>query len=155
MPKNDAQIEINRPPEAVFPLLLGDNVTRWVFGLGRFERLSGANDQVGATFKHHYVNRGVEQITLEGEITAIKSPSFLKMTTTTRDDKGRGFDTYVTYNLQDLGGKTRLEYLSETKYYGWFIKLMAPIVGIMAQRQLKKDLQKLKELVEAPEKVTA
>lgn len=151
MPRNDATIEINQPPETVFPHLLGDHVTKWVFGLEEVERLSGADDEVGATFKHIYKNRGVPSIVLDGEIITCDSPTQLKMTTQVQDEKGRGFVTYTTYNLHNMGGKTRVEYLSESQYSGWFTKLMSPIVGIMAQRQLKKDLQQLKAVIEGME----
>jgi uncharacterized protein YndB with AHSA1/START domain len=147
MPHNNFAIEINRPAKDVFPLLSGPNLTKWVHGLTKVEH-EGAM-RVGTKFRHVYQNRGVDYIELQGEVTSYQPDNCLGYTTKA-EQNGAGFTTVATYKLTETEstGRTRVEYLSTSTYRGFFVRLMAPIVTIMGQRMLKKDMKKLKALAE-------
>lgn len=145
MPHNNFAVEINRPAKNVFPLLSGPNLTKWVHGLTKVEH--EGEMRVGTKFRHIYQNRGVDYIELQGEVTMYQPDTCLEYTTRA-EQNGAGFTTIATYRLTESTGRTRVEYLSTSTYRGLFVRLMAPIVTIMGQRMLKKDMAKLKALAE-------
>jgi uncharacterized protein YndB with AHSA1/START domain len=146
MARNDFAVDINRPAKDIFPMLVGDNLTRWVQGLVKVEQ--HGEMRVGAKFRHIYRDRGVDHIELDGEVKAYQPESYLAYTTVA-DENGTGFTTEAEYRLRETGGHTHLEYRSQSTYHGsFYVRLMSPLVTWMGQRQLKKDMLKLKSLVE-------
>ncbi len=61
-----------------------------------------------------------------------------------------GVEMYVEYQLQDLGDRTRLDYISsaDTSGAGFFMKLMMPLYKIFGAAQLKRFMKTLKHLAE-------
>jgi uncharacterized protein YndB with AHSA1/START domain len=147
MARNDYTVEIKRPTKDIFPMLHGTNLTQWVQGLVRVEQQGDM--RVGMTFKHVYQDRGIDYIELDGEITAYE-PNQRLAYTTVAEQNSQGFTTKAEYRLHERGGSTQLDYRSESTYRGFFVRLMSPIVTLMGQRQLKKDMIKLKGLLENP-----
>lgn len=144
--KNIYSITIQAPPERVFPYLEeGDKLTQWVGMMSKSESLTGDAPGVGHKFRDTYLMQGGKTMEAIGEIVGYEKDKFLKA-----EMICDGFDMVVEYHLRPENGQTRLDFHSESTYKGnWLVKLMAPLITMIAQRQLKKDLAKLKSLVEA------
>jgi uncharacterized protein YndB with AHSA1/START domain len=145
MPRNDHSIEINRPAEEVFRLLLDvEERRRWDEGLLEGEALTEGEIDVGHEFRDTYETRG-GTITLRGEIMAYAPNEHIEVKLYTDG----GFQTTATYDLEETEDRTLLTYRSQSHYYHPLARLLSPIVTRMAQKKLREDFARLKELAES------
>jgi carbon monoxide dehydrogenase subunit G len=54
----------------------------------------------------------------------------------------------VDYKLEDLGGRTQLEYEFSCESQSFFLKLLGPLLGVFARMQVKSFFKNLKKLAE-------
>ena len=143
--KTDVTIEINRPPGEVWPWLEEkDKFKQWVSwtvdvqdegpnGVGGKRRVTMRDPNMDNQLI--YVDSVTTEFVLHRHLkVAISSPV--------------GFEGTVVYDLEDLGGRTRLSTSGAFKYDHWFANLMEPIITPQAKAKEQADLATLKRLVE-------
>jgi uncharacterized protein YndB with AHSA1/START domain len=142
--RNEHAVEIERPPDAVFPwLYLPDRRLRWMQVLVRAEQVDDGEVGLGTRFRDAFEERG-HRFDLDTEI--VEWEPGRQLATSIRSN---GFTSTARQSLEDLGGRTRLTTTLETEYTSRLAKLMAGVVTSHAQKQLERDMTLLKELVES------
>ncbi|MEW6323611.1 MAG: SRPBCC family protein [Acidobacteriota bacterium] len=142
-----ATLEINRPPEQVFPWLTEPaRLTRWVSWLQDVRDESPGVTGVGQRARWMMDDPNMNQIVELVVTTRRQEPNRLLEASVSSPV---GFDGTVTYALVDLGGRTRLEHSSDYRFHQWFARLMTPVIMPSAEKKLEGDLARLKALIEA------
>ena len=142
--KLETALEINKPPSEVYAFLLDEeNLSLWIDGFVRLERISGEDGAIGSISKHIYNEKGrvIERIE---EITANVEDELLEGIL-----KGDRLNILIRNQLKPIGeGHTKLLVEVEVQPKSLFYKLFLPFFrGGMLKRQ-ESDLQRLKEVVE-------
>ena len=140
---------IDCTPEQLWPWLEEpDKQKQWMKGLLENVSTSQEPTRVGSTFRMT-IQEGRRVAEYEGEVTNYDLHRHLGIKFW--GEMLRGVEIYVDYQLQDLGDRTRLDYLStaDTSEAGFFIKLMMPLYKIFGLMQLKSFMKTLKHLAEA------
>ena len=138
-------IEIDRPPEHVWAWLEEkDKVKQWVSWTVdvQVEGPNGVGGKRQTSMKDPNMNG--EIVVVDSVIREYQRPKFLKANLSAPI----GFDGTVNYNLEDLGGRTRLTVASKFKYHHWFANLMEPLITPQARAKGAADLATLKRLAE-------
>lgn len=143
--KTDVTIEINRLPAEVWPWLEEkDKFKQWVSwtvdvqdegpnGVGGKRRVTMRDPNMNNQLI--YVDSVTTEFVLHKHIkVAMSSPV--------------GFDGTVVYDLEDIGGRTRLSTSGAFQYSHWFATLMEPIITPQAKAKEEADLATLKRLIE-------
>ena len=140
---------IDCTPEQLWPWLEEpDKQKQWMKGLLENVSTSEEPTRVGSTFRMT-IQEGRRVAEYEGEVTNYDLHRHLGIKFW--GEMLRGVEIYVDYQLQDLGDRTRLDYLStaDTSEADFFIKLMMPLYKIFGMAQLKRFMKTLKRLAEA------
>jgi uncharacterized protein YndB with AHSA1/START domain len=140
-------IEIDRPPEVVWPWLTeADKQKQWVSWLVEVKDLTPDVKGVGKKFAWVMDDPNMKQhVEIVGELIA-EEPLRLS---TVRLSSEIGFDGTSTWTLTDLGGRTRFESEGKFRYDKWLYRLMEPMITPQAKKKQELDFAKLKSLVEA------
>jgi uncharacterized protein YndB with AHSA1/START domain len=142
--RNEHAIEIDRPPEAVFPWLVApEKRLRWMQMLTASEQLDTGEPGLGTRFEDVFEERG-HRFELDTEIVEWDPGRVLAT-----QIRSNGFESTARQELEDLGGRTRLTTTIETGYTNRFAKLMSGVVTRHAQKQLELDMALLKEILES------
>jgi hypothetical protein len=140
-------IEIEAPPRRVFPWIEdGEKLRAWIPTLVENERLVETENIVGSTFRQVYLERG-RRMEMYGVVTAYELDRRLAC-----HIKGDAFDLEVKYELEDLGGRTRLKQESEVTMKGVFKLIgvvMSPLMKKSSMKQAEDGFVKLKSLAES------
>lgn len=144
--KLSAAIEINRTPAEVWAWIEEkDKFKQWVSwtvdvgdegpsGVGRKRRITMRDPNMNNELV--YVDVVTTDFVLHKHIkVAMSSPL--------------GYSGTINYDLEDLGGRTRLLKRGEFKYDRWYFTLLEPIVMPQAKAKEDADLATLKRLAEA------
>lgn len=146
--KAHATIEVRRPPEHVFVFLADPlNMPRWLSGVTRARPASegpfGEGSRVAAAYA--YGNR-IHDVTLE--VVAYHPPSWYAYQTVAGP-----YPIAATFHVQPHGDGTLLKYTQEARSDSLFTSIMftvfRPPLQLLTKRRLRKDLAKLKRLLEA------
>lgn len=140
---------IDCTPEQLWPWLEEpDKQKQWMEGLLENVSTSEGPTRVGSTFRMT-IQEGRRVVEYEGEVTNFDRNRRLSIKFW--GEMLRGVEMYVDYQLQDLGGRTRLDYISaaDTSGAGFFMKLMLRLYKIFGMAQLKRFMKTLKHLAEA------
>ena len=141
--RNEHSVEIDRPPAAVFPYLVGsDKRLRWMQMLAASDQVDGGDPTLGTRFADVF-EAGGRRFDLDSQI--VEWEPHRRLATRIR---AKEFESTARQSLEDLGGRTRLTTTLETDYTSRLARLMAGVVTHQAQKQLETDLSRLKELVE-------
>jgi uncharacterized protein YndB with AHSA1/START domain len=142
--KNEAMVEIQRPPAAIFPLLTNPaHLARWVGGLEESVPLTQGGVRVGARSNELMLIDG-KRYKIEREVLALKPNSFLKVAT-----RSAGFQTIMDFELKPAKGLTTVSVVSDTHYTITKGKIFADVINFSAQQKLERDLATLKSLAES------
>ena len=138
-------VEINKPPAVVWTWLEDkDKFKQWVSwtvdvkdegpnGVGGKRRVSMRDPNMDNQIIH------IDTVTAE-----YQHPTHIRVNMSS----AIGFDGYVTYDLVDLGGRTRLTQFGKFTYSDWFANLLEPLVTPQAKAKDEADLATLKRLAE-------
>lgn len=141
-----ARIQIDASPEAVFDLL-ADNTRRgeWAEGMETFDYTSDfdPDDPVGTTFAQR-IREGGRVTDYHGEITAYDPPNAWGSKVT-----GGSYSMVVEYHLTPANGGTQVVSVVDVDSSSWFVRLMGFLFSWFTRWLGRKQLRKLKELVEA------
>jgi uncharacterized protein YndB with AHSA1/START domain len=142
--RSEVSVEIDRPPEEVFSYVANpDNLPEWTNLVLDVRTDAEGQLQEGDRFSvvAKFLGRRFET---PFEVSAHEPPR-------RHSDRSTGgpFEQEYTYTFEQTGdGKTRLTQVVETEPGGFF-RLVGPLLERAGSRQLKADLQSLKDLMEA------
>ncbi len=123
MARYDASIEIDAPPEAIFPFLVEpDRLKRWVGGFVEAHGLTDGPTGPGSK-SIDVIREGKREMRFETEVTAYEPPLGLSVAI-----KDSGMEAMSHYRLDRRGSCTRAGHVQEVRYRG-FLRLMGPLVG--------------------------
>lgn len=140
-------IEIDAPPHQVFRWLEDPQRSqRWVPNLVEHEELQTTPERVGSTFRQVYEERG-NRSEFQGEITDFERDERM-----TIELDGPMFGLLIEYELEDLGGQTRLTQHTNIRFRGMMRiagLLFAPMAKFASKGHFDRSFHRLKELVES------
>ena len=140
---------IDCPHEQLWPWLEeSDKQKQWMKGLLDNVSTSEGSTRVGSTFRMT-IREGRRVAAYEGEIT--NYAPYRRLSVRMWGEALRGVEIAADYQLQDLGGRTRLDYVAtaDVSGAGVFTKLMLPLFKLFSIVQLKGFMKTLKRLAEA------
>ena len=141
-----ARIRIDASPEAVFELL-ADNTRRgeWAEGMETFDYTSefDPDDPVGTTFTQR-IREGGRITEYHGEITTYDPPNAYGSKVT-----GGSYSMVVEYHLSAVDGGTEVVNVCDVDSSSRFVRIMGFLFSWFTRYLGRKQLRKLKELVEA------
>ena len=141
-----ARIQIDASPQAVFDLI-ADNTRRgeWAEGMETFDYTSDfdPNDAVGTTFTQR-IREGGRVTEYHGEITAYDPPKAWGAKVV-----GGSYSMVVEYHLTPANGGTEVVNVVDVDSSSWFVRVMGFLFSWFTKWLGRKQLRKLKELVEA------
>lgn len=144
MSRNEHAVDIDRPPAAIFPYLVGsEQRLRWMGALAESEQVTDGEPGHGTRFRDVFEERG-QRIEIDAEIVEWEPSE--RLTTRLRS---KAFASTGRQRLERLDGRTRLTTTIETDYKSRMARLMAGVITRHAQTQLEEDLARLKALVES------
>jgi uncharacterized protein YndB with AHSA1/START domain len=144
-----AKIELNtlidRPVEAVWKFMIDlSNLPKWSHGIAEKRQTSVGAFGVGATV----LNRTRDGRTFSGRVAEFELNRKITWEFTSGPMKG----TRESYNLETVGGKTRLSQAIDFKFSGFF-KLLGPFLArgtrSRGEAHAKADLDNLKRMLES------
>ena len=141
-----ARIQIDASPDAVFELL-ADNTRRgeWAEGMETFDYTSDfdPDDAVGTTFTQR-IREGGRITEYQGEITLYDPPNAWGSQVS-----GGSYSMVVEYHLTVADGGTEVVSVVEVDSSSFFVRVMGFLFSWFTRWLGRKQLRKLKELVEA------
>ena len=141
-----ARIQIDAAPQAVFDLI-ADNTRRgeWAEGMETFDYTSDfdPNDAVGTTFTQR-IREGGRVTEYHGEITAYDPPKAWGAKVV-----GGSYSMVAEYHLTRANGGTEVVNVVDVDSSSWFVRVMGFLFSWFTRWLGRKQLRKLKELVEA------
>lgn len=138
--------EIGCAPDVLWPWIEEpERQMRWMKGLVSNELTSEGPSRKGSTFRMR-IREGRRIGEYTGEVTRHERPRDLGVRI--RGGCGPQFEMQVDYHLEDLGGRTRLDYRCSAEMTG-FWRILAPLFGVFARMQAKGFFRSLKRLAEA------
>lgn len=141
-------MEINRSPAEVWPWIVeGDRVRQWVSWLTEVQDLTPGREGVGARRRWVMIDPTMnnQRVEIDGEYTVYEPPRVATM----RLESPGMFSGTGTYTLTDVGGgRTRVDFVSESRMQQRIARLFEPLVTPQARKKSMADLARLKELVE-------
>jgi len=149
-----AQVVIERPAPQVFLWLTDDErVKKWIGGLTEIRQVSASADssEVGRKFRLVEYYNG-ERVEMEMDVTKFEKDRALSILVSSVGDPNDGFTETGDYTLSEQDGKTRLRFEVRTKYTGFVLRLMEPLITPKAKEKLEEDFHRMKELAEAEPK---
>ena len=145
--KTAGSIEIDRPIEVFFDYTI-NNVPEWSETV--VEETVLEKNSHGNTKRFHMVTKDHKgkPMEFEGEVTVDTPP-----TTHTGVMKNEVFEMEATYSFEDLGGRTRVDLVSDVTPKSFGMKLMFLLFGWLGKnagcKALQNELSCLKEKAEA------
>jgi uncharacterized protein YndB with AHSA1/START domain len=146
-----AEIVVDRPAPQVFRWLAEDDrVKKWVGGLTEIRQVSApaSGGEVGKKYRIVEYYNG-QRADMEMEVTKYEKDRALSLLISSVGDPNNAFSETGDYTLSEQNGKTRLRFEVQTKYSGFVLRLLEPMITPKAKEKLQEDFQRMKELVEA------
>jgi uncharacterized protein YndB with AHSA1/START domain len=142
--RNEHSVEIDRPPEAVFPYLVeAEKRLRWMGALKEAEQLTDGSPGLGTRFRDVFEDRG-QRFEIDTEIVEWEPGERLGTRL-----RANAFESSGRQELERLDGRTRLTTTIETEYRSRMARLMAGVITRHAQTQLEQDHARLKTVLES------
>jgi carbon monoxide dehydrogenase subunit G len=113
------------------------------------EPLTDGPPQQGSRYRDVFEEYG-QRIELEAELEEVDAPRRIVVQLAADD-----FDATILQRLEEEDGGTRLTAVIETTYTGRAARILSGLVTRHAQKQLERDLARLKALVESGEPTAA
>ena len=145
MPRVEESISIGRPPEDVFAYVTDPvNDPVWQSGVVESELVDGGQTHVGSRIRvvRRFLGRRMEFV---GQVTRWEPPNYAEI----KSVEGP-FGFGGSYRCEPENGGCRLTVAGELgSFGGLFGKLADPVVTQMGVRQLRADLENLKDILES------
>jgi uncharacterized protein YndB with AHSA1/START domain len=143
-----AQLVIDRSPEVVFRHIEDPELLQKWTGLHEVVLLGEPPLRVGSRARASVVARG-RRTDLESEVTALERDRLLALAMRTTGDAPVHLAVLSQYALEERDGRTHLTVTADTSYQGLVAGLLEPLMTGAAQRELERQLARLKAQVEA------
>lgn len=142
--------EFKCSPEHLWPFLEDpEKLKLWMKDVLEDRASKGGPIGLGSFFSMKFKQGGKTQH-YRGEILIYDRPKHLGLKM-----KGGDFqhetEMFIDFKLQDLGGRTRLDYMESVDSAGALSQLMSPVVKLFSMMQLKGFFKTLRTLVEEKE----
>lgn len=138
------EVIVNKPSAEAWAVMADEATTsEWIEGFKRMEHVSGTPNTVGAV-SNVYVEEGGEEMMMQETITDIKINERMAMKFTMDF-----MDMDYEINLDEKEGKTHIRTKSTTRGNGIFAKSMISFMPSSMKAQEDKNLNSLKEVIEA------
>lgn len=138
-----ANVIVNRPIDEVFAYVTDVKTwPRWESGLLQAEQTSEGAINVGTTF------RGMNQALGQRMEWTSEVTDYTRSKSWGQKIVSKGWSTEESLTFEPFEGSTKLTLASELEMGGFF-KLVAPFVGRKMQKQIERNLAKLKDILEA------
>ena len=145
--KIETSIEIERSPEDVWPWVTEtEKMKQWQKGLLEVTPLNDV-EGVGARARLK-IKEGHRVCEYEDEVTVWEPPERLAVRLW-GGPLPEGMEMEISYELEDLGGRTRIHTSCGCEVKGFFMKLFSPLFKLFAGMQQRSFFKRLKILVEA------
>ena len=145
MPRVEESISIGRPAEDVFAYVTDPaNDPVWQSGVVESELIGGGESRVGSRIRvvRRFLGRRMEFV---GEVTRWEPPNRAEVKSVEGPFRFDG-----SYQCEPEDGGCRLTVAGELGSFGGFFgKLADPVVTQMGVRQLRADLENLKDILES------
>ena len=142
--RNEMSIDVARSAATIFPYIEDtQKLSLWLSGFVTANNTDVQAGLVTGSFRQ-LMNFGGRFLRLEGQLAAFEPEKHLAYAI-----KSQLGDMRVDYRLEETAGHTRLTYSCETGLHGLIRNLFAPVVHCILQRKIRRDLTRLKEVVEA------
>jgi carbon monoxide dehydrogenase subunit G len=143
-----SEIEVNRPVAEVWDWVSEpEKLKQWISWLVEVRTDDMGHGGVGVkrVLVMRDENNGGELVNIESTCTEYAPPKLLR----TNLVVPRMFDGTQSYRVTDLGnGSSRLEIDSQFHFGNPFAKLMEPLITSSAQKKMRRDIARLKQLAE-------
>jgi len=137
--RNEVTLQIAKPVGDVFAFVDDTSqAPRWLSRCVSIQQTSPAPKGVG-TLLHYTHSSG----TMDGSVTAYEKDSRLAMSYA-----DRMFDVLIDFWFSAENGATTVRHATAIEPKNLIGKLMSPLIGRMTRRQMAKDTQTLKSLLE-------
>src|SRR5262245_33728186 len=152
--QNSASIMIDRPRSEVFKHIADlDRLRRWT-GITEIHRLTPPPVQKGTRFRAVTVRRD-QRAEVAGEITGFDPDDSIGFVNRSAGGAPTPFVQEAVYRLEGSGGQCRLTLTVRTRYEGWLVRLLEPVITPAAQKEMTRLLRALKAQVESESSLTA
>ncbi len=137
------EIRIDRAPEALWPWLIEtERVQRWNPSIVSDEATTPGPTGVGTRTKMK-LREGSKIVDYETELTAYEPDSLVALEM--RGGNLGASPMLVRYALSPAGRGTELRYQATWRPRGLMLRLMSPVISIVARRECRRSLARLKE----------
>ncbi len=141
-------VEINCSPEQLWPYLEEPEKQKlWMKGVISNEPTDPGPTRVGSRSVMK-IKEGGKIAEYNIEVVKYEPPKFMGIKMWGGSFKD--MEVFVDYKLNDLKGRTRLDYICTVEPQGFFMKMMMPLFKMFSLMQLKSFFKTLKSLAEAP-----
>jgi uncharacterized protein YndB with AHSA1/START domain len=151
--RNVERIAIARPPSQVLRHIEDDALLKSWTGLAEVQRLTEGPLRPGVRWRMVSEVRGQRSV-MNAELTAI-DPTRLAIAMRTAPGSALAFSQLAEYRVEERDGDTRLTVTTDTRYEGVVARLLEPLITRAFQRQLERNLARLRAQVEAEPLATA
>ncbi len=131
-----SSIEIQAPPDRVFFWINDpEQVMKWVPNIVENEIVEEKPGHVGTSVRQVYEEHG-RRMEFHGTVTRHEENRSLGMNL-----QGDMFDLEVNYELEDLGGRTRVTQHAEVRFKGFMMRILGPIMSFFTKKSSNRTLQ--------------
>lgn len=144
--RQEQSIHVARPPDEVFAYAdAPENAPKWAEGIVRFDITDEKPGRVGTRYVM-VIREGGRDAEYDGETLAYEPGRYRK------EVARRGkMEMFMELRAEPEDGGTRLTQGVEVPLRGMML-LFTPVMGVMLRRSSRKQLAKLKELLESPQR---
>jgi len=141
--KLSSEIFIERPPEKVFIYLIDlKKMPLWNTGIEQVVPRNGEVIKIASRYIEVF-GKGKKQYTIEGKVVNLLKNQLLQYQLISQSYNLDGI-----YKLEKIGNNTKLSYSGNITYKNPFSKFISPLLTYSKQKEIEKNLQKLKLLIE-------
>jgi len=143
MIKESHKISIDKDISTIFDFINDDSkLHTWVNGIVSIEPIGTHTGGIGDSvlIKVNIPN--------DAEITSTLI-EYEKPTRMSIKYSSNGMNGKMSYDLEDLGNSTELKVMAQHNAQGIFMKILSPIIGFVIKKERKKELIRLKKVIEA------
>ena len=137
-------VEINAPPDRVFPYLFEpEKLIQWVDGLSSINGAPAGAPSIGTRVTYVLETKGRRQEVVS-ETTRIESDRLLE-----GRQFAKGWESLGLQERAPIDGGTRLTVTCTYSYGSHVLRLLAPLIEWQARKKVRRDLLGLKRVIEA------
>jgi len=148
--KLSAEVSIAAGPEAVFAHFRAPDLLQEWMGVERVEPVTPGPFGPGARFRVTVSSRGGKKTELDMEVLEVEPNRSLTLSFQTLPGAEVALRQVVQFRLQRAGsGATRVSLAATTRYEGWWLRVLEPLVTRSLETRAERNLGRLKRNAES------